>query len=69
MARGRRKRRPFALPPELQGLAPRILENGEVDLGISREALLRFLESVREAEKRDEFLNTAGSDTQDPQTP
>lgn len=67
MARGRRKRRPFALPPELEGLCPRILENGEVDLGIPREVLLRFLESLREADKGHQFLNTAGSDAQDPQ--
>lgn len=62
--RGRRRRRPFALPPELQGLSPRITENGEVDLGICREVLLRFLESLREAEERRKFSNRTETDAQ-----
>lgn len=66
MPRGRRKRRPFALPPELQGLSPRITENGEVDLGICRETLLRFLESLREAEERRKLANGSDADPQDP---
>lgn len=67
MPRGRRKRRPFVLPPELEGLSPRIRENGEVDLGICREKLLRFLESLREVEERGKFSDGAGADSQDPE--
>lgn len=61
--RGRRKRRPLMLPPELQGLSPRIRENGEVDLGICRETLLRFLESLRKAEEGSELSHGSSPDS------
>lgn len=64
--RGRRKKRPFSLPPELQGLSPRIKENGEVDLGICREVLLRFLESLREADKTDKLIHRTNTDPENP---
>lgn len=62
--RGRKRKRVFALPPELQGLCPRIKESGEVDLGISREVLLRFLESLREAEKTNKLIDRPDTDSE-----
>ncbi|GIV22588.1 MAG: hypothetical protein KatS3mg025_0247 [Bacteroidia bacterium] len=51
MGKRGRKKRAIQLPPELQGLAPRISETGEVELGVGREAWLRFLERLRRGEK------------------
>lgn len=51
VGRGRKRRRTFNIPEELQGLSPRVLENGTVDLGIPREKLLHFLERLRRGEE------------------
>ncbi|MDT7942513.1 MAG: hypothetical protein RQ993_04500 [Bacteroidota bacterium] len=42
--RRHRRRRALRLPPELQNLRITIRENGEVDLGVCREALIEFLQ-------------------------
>lgn len=60
-----RRRQAIRLPPELKGLCVRILETGQLDLGVSRETLLRFLERLRAQEERFQPLQGPDPSTQD----
>ncbi len=60
-----RKRRAIRLPPELRDLCVRIGETGQLDLGVSREVLLRFLERLRAQEEGLQSRQGADTATQD----
>jgi hypothetical protein len=46
--RRRRKRQKINLPPELQNLRVTIREDGTIDLGVCREALVEYLRKCAE---------------------
>gem|GEM_PF-1951151 len=60
-----RRRQAIRLPPELEGLCVRIRETGQLDLGVPREALLRFLEGLRTQEERFESRQRPDPPAQD----
>jgi hypothetical protein len=51
--RRRRKRQKINLPPELQNLRVTIREDGTIDLGVCREALIEYLRKCAERDLPD----------------